>query len=63
MTTLDPLGLRRCAACGNAFAHDADPTATERLRRAGRLGPRDFVCVWCATRWNLRGSAKREVTR
>jgi rubredoxin len=63
MTALDPLGLRRCAVCGNAFVYDADQAATEQLRRAGRIGPRDFVCRWCAPRLDLRRSTKRDVER
>jgi hypothetical protein len=50
MTTIDPLGLRRCAYCSNAFVYDAEPAVTERLRRDGALGPKDFICHWCAAR-------------
>jgi len=45
MTTIDPLGLERCAACGNAFSYDADPDATAHWQDTGREG---FVCRWCA---------------
>lgn len=40
----DPLGLERCAVCGNAFGYEADETATYRWRRSGRSG---FVCYRC----------------
>lgn len=46
-TTIDPLGLERCAICANAFVLDADAEATEIYRRAGGRG---FVCRWCAAR-------------
>jgi hypothetical protein len=44
---VDPLGLERCAVCGNAFEYDADPAATEAWQQSGHDG---FVCRWCAKR-------------
>jgi hypothetical protein len=45
MPVQDPLGLERCAQCGNAFAYDADAEATARWQAQGHSS---FVCRWCA---------------
>jgi hypothetical protein len=50
MPVMDPLGLRRCRMCGNAFVYDAHPEATEHLRERGVIGPDDFVCRTCIAR-------------
>jgi uncharacterized protein YlaI len=63
---LDPLGLRRCSLCSNAFAYDADETLTARLRRVGILAPSSFVCRFCAARHRdlleeIAAAAEKEV--
>lgn len=47
----DPLGLTRCAMCGNAFSYDADE------RTSGIVFPRGngFVCRWCAPDLDIVG--------
>mgnify|MGYP000400981160 CR=1 FL=1 len=50
MPVMDPLGLRRCRVCSNAFAYDAHPEATEHLRERSVIGPQDFICRWCVER-------------
>lgn len=41
----DPLGLERCAVCGNAFYYDKDKEASAIWQLSGHHG---FVCHWCA---------------
>lgn len=44
----DPLGLERCAVCGNAFYYDKDSEASAIWQLSGHHG---FVCRWCAEDW------------
>ncbi len=46
----DPLGLPRCALCGNSFSTERHEEATEALRSRGTIGPRQFVCRACVAR-------------
>jgi hypothetical protein len=50
MPVMDPLGLRRCALCSNAFTTEEHREATEHLRERGVIGPDDFVCRACIAR-------------
>jgi hypothetical protein len=55
---IDPLGLERCAVCGNAYIYDADPDATSAWRDAGQTG---FVCKWCSAREPVFACAAEDV--
>jgi hypothetical protein len=45
---LDPLGLKRCVTCTNAFENEKDEHETEKWIADGLIEPSEFICRSCA---------------